>query len=175
MKTKYIRTNNDPFMNKILSKAIMIKSRLRNKFLKCPSFENECNYKKEKRKFSNNIDILVNSNIIIIIIIIIIEIFWQTASPLFSEKHFSERKLIIMENDNIVSKDDEVSETMNTFFSNIAQNLDINGFQTKSFNYDYDQDHISNIIIMYKDHPSITKIEDVINMTECFHFTPVNE
>ena len=38
--------------------------------------------------------------------------------------------------------------------------------------FDYDQDHIFNIITMYKDHPSITKIK---NITECFHFTPVNE
>ena len=36
MKTKYIRGNNGPFMNKILSKAIMTRSRLRNKFLKYP-------------------------------------------------------------------------------------------------------------------------------------------
>ena len=34
MKTKYIRANNSPFMNKELSKAIMVRSRLRNKSLK---------------------------------------------------------------------------------------------------------------------------------------------
>ena len=28
---------------------------------------------------------------------------------------------------------------------------------------------------MYKDHPSITKIREVINTIECFHFIPVNE
>ena len=33
MKTKYIRGNNSPFMNKELSKAIMVRSRLRNKSL----------------------------------------------------------------------------------------------------------------------------------------------
>ena len=34
MKTKYIRANNAPFMNKVLSKAVMTRSRLRNKYLK---------------------------------------------------------------------------------------------------------------------------------------------
>ena len=177
MKTKYVRANNGPFMNKILSKATMTKSRLRNKFLKCPSAENEYNYKKhrnyctklfkrETKKFYNNIDIsLVTDN----------KKFWQTVRPLFSEKHFSKGKLILVEDDNIVSKDNAVAEIMNTFFSNIVQNLDIKGYRTESFNFDYDQDHIFNIITMYKDHPSITKIKESVNITECFHFTPVNE
>ena len=34
LKKKYIRGNNSPFMNRILSKEIMKRSRLRNKFLK---------------------------------------------------------------------------------------------------------------------------------------------
>ena len=122
MKTKYVRANNGPFMNKILSKATMTKSLLRNKFLKCPSAENEYNYKKyrnyctklfkrEKKKFYNNTDIsLVTDN----------KKFWQTVRPLFSEKHFSNRKLILVEDDNIVSKDSAVAETMNTFFPNIV-------------------------------------------------------
>ena len=63
----------------------------------------------------------------------------------------------------------DVAETMNVFFSNI------NGYQTEDFTYDCDQDHISNIISMYKDHHSIIKLREIINITEHFHFTPVNE
>ena len=37
LKKKYIRGNNSPFMNRILSKEIMKRSRLRNKFLKSKS------------------------------------------------------------------------------------------------------------------------------------------
>ena len=48
LKTKYIRANNGPFMNKILSKAVMTRSRLRNNFLKCPTQVNEHNYKKQR-------------------------------------------------------------------------------------------------------------------------------
>ena len=66
---------------------------------------------KEKRKFYNNIDIsLVTDN----------KKFWKTVSPLFSEKYFSKRKLILVEDNNVVSKDGEVAETVNTFFSIIA-------------------------------------------------------
>ena len=39
MKIKYIRAHNSPFMNNDLSKAIMVRSRLRNKFLKLKTNE----------------------------------------------------------------------------------------------------------------------------------------
>ena len=67
MKEKYMRANNSPFMNKSLHKAVMTRSRLRNKFLKNSSNANKINYtkyrnyctglfKKEKKAFYNNID-----------------------------------------------------------------------------------------------------------------------
>ena len=46
LKEKYMRANNSPFMNKTLSKAVMNRSRLRNKFLKNPTDENRNNYTK---------------------------------------------------------------------------------------------------------------------------------
>ena len=46
IKTKYIRANNSPFMNKSLSKAIMTRSRLRNRFNKHPTPVNKTNYTK---------------------------------------------------------------------------------------------------------------------------------
>ena len=46
LKEKYMRANNQPFMNKTLSKAVMTRSRLRNKFLKNPNNTNKSNYTK---------------------------------------------------------------------------------------------------------------------------------
>ena len=42
-KKKYVRGNQSPFMNKTLSKAIMLRTNLRNKFLKNRSNENKTN------------------------------------------------------------------------------------------------------------------------------------
>ena len=39
-KKKYVRGNNKPFMNKAISKAIMLRTKLRKKFLKCPTTAN---------------------------------------------------------------------------------------------------------------------------------------
>ena len=46
IKEKYVRANNAPYMNKTLSKAIMNRSMLRNKFSKNPNDENRTIYKK---------------------------------------------------------------------------------------------------------------------------------
>ena len=47
LKKKYVRGNHSPFMNKSLSKAIMVRTRLRNTFLKNRSEENKINYNKQ--------------------------------------------------------------------------------------------------------------------------------
>ena len=48
IKSKQIRGNQAPFMNKSVSKIIMQKYEVRNKYLKWPSRENFFNYKKVK-------------------------------------------------------------------------------------------------------------------------------
>ena len=50
LKEKQIRGNHAPFMTKELSKAVMEKSKSRNKYLKWPSRENYVSYKKSKNK-----------------------------------------------------------------------------------------------------------------------------
>ena len=67
VKSKIIRANNAPFMNKILAKAVMIRSKLHNKYFKFPTDINNAAFKKqrnycvklfrtEKKKYYNNLD-----------------------------------------------------------------------------------------------------------------------
>ena len=95
-KKKYVRGNNRRFMSKPLSKAIMQRAKLRNKFLKDPSAENKLSYNKqtnwcvsllrnEKKKYFANLnekDITDNKK------------FWQTVKPFLSEKTKSREKLL---------------------------------------------------------------------------------
>ena len=48
LKKKYVIGNHSPFMNKSLSKAIMVRTRLRNIFLKNRSEENKINDNKQR-------------------------------------------------------------------------------------------------------------------------------
>ena len=75
-KKKYVRGNNKRFMNKALSKAIIQRTKLRNKFMKNPSAANKFSYnrqrnwcvsllRKEKKKYFANLnekDITDNKN-----------------------------------------------------------------------------------------------------------------
>ena len=47
-KRKYLRSNQSPFMNKDISKAIMNRTRFRNRFLKRRSIEDKAAYNKQR-------------------------------------------------------------------------------------------------------------------------------
>ena len=116
---KYIRGNDKQFMNKVLSKATMQRTKLRNNFLKDPSAANKFSYnkqrnwcvsllRKEKKKYFANLneeDITDNKN------------FWQTTKPFLSEKTKSRGKITLIENENLVSDYAEVANCLGNFFS----------------------------------------------------------
>ena len=88
LKQKLIRNNNQPFMRKILRKAIMKRSKLRNKFNKERNIENWSGYKRQrnlcsnllkesKKRHFNNLNVTdVTEN----------KQFWRTIKPFFTEK-----------------------------------------------------------------------------------------
>ena len=45
--------------------------------------------------------------------------FWQTISPLFSEKVFCKETVVLKVNNRTIKDNEELAETFNTFFSNI--------------------------------------------------------
>ena len=51
LKKKYIRGNSSPFMKRVLSKKIMKRSRLRNKYLKSKSETDKKNYVKQRNYY----------------------------------------------------------------------------------------------------------------------------
>ena len=160
----------------MLSKSVMTRSRLRNKFLKHPTDENRSNYtkyrnyctslfRKEKKLYYNNLDMkLINDN----------KKFWKTVKPLFSDKHFGNNKITLLDGDEIISEDAEVADKFNRYFSNVVKNLNIEGFETLYY-INPEIDDISNIIKKFENHPSIHKIKENIKVETKFHFNDVSE
>ena len=105
LKTKFIRRNNNPFMTKELQKAIMKRSRLKNRYNKNHNYENWYLYKKQtnfwvsllrktKRNYFKNVkiqDITDNKK------------FWKTIRPYFSDKGYNQTKITIVEKDSIIT------------------------------------------------------------------------
>ena len=78
--------------------------------------------------------------------------------PFFSDKGVSTNKITLIEGDNIISKDEEVAEIMNSFFENAVSELEIEEptqYLTDCSNID---DEVDAIIRKYSSHPSILSI-----------------
>ena len=165
-----------PFMNKDLSKAIMDRTRFRNKFLKNRNDENRKKYSKQRnhcvsllRKTKkqcyedlNEKNILDNKK------------FWKTVKPFLSDKCPLNEKIIIAENDEIISNNKEIAEVLNTFFSNIVSNLNIPEYPVNDPFIDNIDDPILKAVFKYKNHPSIKVIEKVSKLDKLFNFNKVD-
>ena len=98
LKKRYVRANQAPFMNKKLSKEIMTRSRLRNKFLKTKTDANRKAYNKqeiivslfrrEKKSFFNNLRYKKDCRY---------KRFWRTVTPFFSDKNRVKNKITLIE------------------------------------------------------------------------------
>ena len=124
-KKKYIRANQSNFMTGKLSKAIMKRSKLRNRFLKEKTEASRKAYniqrkycvnllKKTKREYFANIKINnIADN----------KKFWQTVTPYFSDKINHKETINLIHNEVTLSNDKEIAEAFNKYFCNMAKNL----------------------------------------------------
>ena len=113
-KKRYLKGNQPPFMNKTLVKAIMVRSKLGNVFLKNKTEENRSNYSKQrnlcvtllrksKREYFGNLNekkLCDNKK------------FWNVVKPQIklSNKVVSNEQIILVENDKIVENDKNLQQ-----------------------------------------------------------------
>ena len=125
LKQKLIRNNNQPFMTKTLRKAIMKRSKLRNKFNEERNIENWSEYKRQRNLCSNLLkqskkrhfnslnvnDVTENKK------------FWKTIKPFFTEKNKTTNNIILTENNQTVREDKAICQIFNTYFTNVTKGL----------------------------------------------------
>ena len=125
-------------MNNEISKAIMTRTRLRNRFLKNRSkrnrdlFRKESLLRKSKKDYSSNLNekqIADNKR------------FWKTVKPFLSNKvQYSERINLTEENDSLVTDCGKFAKELNSFSSSVLKNLNIpnyDGYDPLSDNIDH--------------------------------------
>ena len=172
LKQKYVRANNSHFMNKAILKAIMKRTRLRNRFLKDMSDSNRVAYntqqnycvslvRKAKKSCYSNLDhkkIVDNKT------------FWKTIKPLFTDKGVNHDNITLVENEETVSDNKEISETLNNFFSEVVTNLNLPQYHDPTVNVDDNEDPVARTVEKYKNNPSIRLIkENYRNTNDTFH------
>ena len=167
-------------MNRILSKAFMHRSKLKNKYHKSPTEKNKNLYKKyrnfcvgllkkEKKKFYTNLDLKdIADN----------KTFWNNVKPLFTGKSKLKTNITIIEKENVVIEKEKVAEILNNYFIEAVQNLEIEKFASESVQEIQSEnidEVIKNIIERYKSHPSIVKIKENVKIEQKFRFEDTTE
>ena len=173
-KTRYVRANNSPFMNNNIYKAIMVRSRLRNKYLKLKTEESKIAYRKQRnycvsliRKAKCNFYEHLDPNLICDN-----RKFWKQVKPFFADKTPSNSNITLLENGEIVSDPSRCTEIFNNFFIESVSSLDIDR------NLNITDCLISNNLVekaidMFKNHPSIIKINQAGFLSDNFTFQTI--
>ena len=119
--------------------------------------ENYCSrlYKKERKKYYAKLDLknITDNNK-----------FWRTTKPFLTDKGVNSNKITLIENENILSTDGEVAETLNSFFSDATKSLDIieNSYiLNDTFEL---TDPIDIALKKFKSHPSILEIRKKVSV-----------
>ena len=112
VKKKFLRANHSKFVNKELSKAVMLRTKPRNKFLKQKTTETRSSYNKQrnicgiilrkvKRSYFENLDIKnLSGN----------RKFWGTVKPLFSNKVRSNDYITLNENNLLIRNEYKIAK-----------------------------------------------------------------
>ena len=173
IKTRFLRANDKPHMTKILRKAIMTRSRLKNIANSSKLPEDISRYKaqrnlvvhlnrKTKKSFYKSSTARGSKS------------FWDTCKPFFSEKsagHHS--RIILVDDDEIISNDQEIATTFSNFFGNIISSLPISRWNLNFI--PCSDDAVINTLNKFKDHPSVINIRNRMPCQGFFNFQLFSE
>ena len=89
--------------------------------------------------------------------------FWKAVKPFLSDKIVSGEKVTLIEEDGIVERDINTAQILNTFFSNMVNNLKIAKYANCDPISENINDPVIKSIIKYRNHSSMLKIGEVCN------------
>ena len=168
-------------MTKALSKSIMEKTFSRNSFSKNPIVANKLAKKrikkqrnfcvsllrKVKREYSANLSEKNTTDN---------RKFWQTVKAFLSEENKTREKITLVKNEEIISDDVGVANTLNNYFSNVVKNLKTpEKFVTDSLSQSLLRHPILNAVLKYKNHPSMHVIKRFSQRFSSFYFSHVDK
>ena len=93
--------------------------------------------------------------------------FWKTIEPFLSSKITSTQKITLIEKEEIIMCENNITEVLKTFFSNIVGNLKIKGYS----NCDPVANMLGWFLVKYRNHPSTLAIGEVYNKNQRLLFS----
>mgnify|MGYP001792074473 CR=1 FL=1 len=145
----------------------MVRSRLKNKFIRnrnklnWDAYKNQRNFctnllQQTKRNYFSHIDIKNLSDG---------RKFWQSVKPLFSDKNMSGNKIMICKDEEIISNENKVAEIMNNHFINVTKELNLKPDPAVNENIT-----LTEIFDKYENHKSVVSINVLHNIPENLFF-----
>ena len=175
-KFKLIRGNEKPHVNRALRKAIMKRSQLRNIYRRSHKNSDLHAYRKQrnfvcslnrkiKRTYFDSVASNQNASK---------QHFWNICKPFFSDKHTAPEKILLVQDDDIISSDSVTAKVFNTYFNDITKTLNLKSWESDIGIQEQLDDPVLNAISKYQNHPSIIKIKEVYGSSSTFEFTEVD-
>ena len=177
LKKKTLRANDAPYMTKTLRKAMMKRTELANKYDKTRNLEdytkfrkhrNYVNklYKRERRNYFNSLDKNDVQNV---------KLFWKTWKPVISDNYRTKNKITLVKGKDIISDGNIIAQEFKNEYSNAVKNLNIEFEWQPTSDLSQIEDPIDKVIEKFKDHPSILKIKERVEVLQQFEITKVSE
>ena len=126
----------------------MIRSKVRNKFLKDKNEQSRNDYRKQRNLCADN------------------KKFWKTVKPLFSDKISHKDTISLTEDGKTITEDLPIVEIFNNYFSNVIRSLCDRNIPTESGSA-YSQNTVSTAINKFRNQPSILSINKNIEGIGC--------
>ena len=100
----------------------------------------------------------------------------QTVKPYLSERNKSREKIVLVKNEEIISDDVEVANTLNNYFLNVVKNLKIpEKLVANSLLQSLSRHPTLNAIFKYKNHPGMLVIKKSSQLFSSFYFSHVDK
>ena len=136
IKKNYARGNQMIFITKSLSKEIMTRSRLPNKYLKHKTEGNLLLYNQQRYKcISLLMKAKINYHGSLEEKDISHKTFWETVKSLLTENSINSDKIYLNENGELIDSGSKTSEVLNNFFSNMVKTLKIPEYENLHSNF----------------------------------------
>ena len=175
-KKRMVRGNDKQHMNKSLRKAIMLRSRLKNRANRTGNEEDIKKYKKQpnlvaklnrasKCNFFKKLEPTNVEND---------RKFWKAVKPLFSNTDPMSNKIIFVEDCEILQEETRVAEILNSYFLTITDTLGLDPFFKDTGQNETVDQMVNQAVEKYKNHNSILRIKEKTKNFPSFGFTHVN-
>ena len=89
------------------------------------------------------------------------KMFWKVVKPFIWDKIVSKEQSTYVENNEMISKDKDVAQTMNSFFSNIVTKLEIPEYIDNNSSFENIANPIIKLILKYRSHLDIRAVGEV--------------